>query len=239
MLARTPKLLTSSLLGVVVALGALGCQRNEPNTARQQANPAAPDMLARQQHQTNPMGPTPGPNMGAPNAQPSPGSQDQQGNAGKPEQQGNAGKPEPQADMGKSEQQGNAGKPEQQADTGKPEQQGNAGKPEQQADTGKLEQQGNAGKPEQQADMGKPEQQANAGKPNQQDAAITANVKAAIEKEPALKEAKLDVNTVNGVVKLGGFVDSKQSADRAVQIARSNKDVKSVENNLVVKPAKG
>ncbi|MGZ8165616.1 MAG: BON domain-containing protein, partial [Methylobacter sp.] len=35
-------------------------------------------------------------------------------------------------------------------------------------------------------------------------------------------------------VSLSGTVDSQQSIDRALQIARTVKDVKSVENNLVV-----
>jgi hyperosmotically inducible protein len=37
------------------------------------------------------------------------------------------------------------------------------------------------------------------------------------------------------VVTLSGDVDSQQSIDRAMEIARSVKDVKSVENSLVVK----
>lgn len=65
------------------------------------------------------------------------------------------------------------------------------------------------------------------------DAAITAKVKAEILSDPLLKVSQIEVTTTNGVVKLSGKVDSQQSIDRAMQIARSLEDVKSVENALV------
>ena len=65
------------------------------------------------------------------------------------------------------------------------------------------------------------------------DSAITAKVKAEILSEPLLKVSQISVTTTNGVVKLSGTVDSQQSIDRAVELARSVKDVKSVENGLV------
>jgi hyperosmotically inducible protein len=43
------------------------------------------------------------------------------------------------------------------------------------------------------------------------------------------------LTTVNGVVKLSGLVDSQQSSGRAIEIAHSVKNVRSVENGLVVK----
>ena len=67
------------------------------------------------------------------------------------------------------------------------------------------------------------------------DAAITAKVKTEIFADPALKVLQINVTTTNGVVTLSGVVDSQESIDRALEIARSNRDVKSVENNLVVK----
>lgn len=67
------------------------------------------------------------------------------------------------------------------------------------------------------------------------DTAITAKVKADILKDPLLKVFEIDVVTTDGVVKLGGTVDAKPSIDRATEIARSVKDVKSVQNNLVIK----
>ena len=65
------------------------------------------------------------------------------------------------------------------------------------------------------------------------DPAITAKVKAEILSDPLLKVSQINVATTNGVVKLSGTVDSQQSIDRAMEIARSVKDVKSVENGLV------
>ena len=67
------------------------------------------------------------------------------------------------------------------------------------------------------------------------DAIITAKVKAEILSDPLLKVSQINVTTVNGVVKLSGLVDSQQSSDRAIEIAHSVKNVRSVENSLVVK----
>lgn len=66
-----------------------------------------------------------------------------------------------------------------------------------------------------------------------EDSAITAKIKAEILSDPLLKVSQINVTTTNGVVKLSGKVDSQQSIDRAMEIARSVKDVKSVENGLV------
>ena len=66
------------------------------------------------------------------------------------------------------------------------------------------------------------------------DSAITAQIKAEILSDPLLKVSQIEVTTANGVVKLSGTVDSQQSIDRAMEIARSVKDVKSVENGLVL-----
>jgi len=67
------------------------------------------------------------------------------------------------------------------------------------------------------------------------DTAITAKIKAGILGDPLLKVAQINVITTNGVAALNGVVDSRQSIDRAMEIAQSVKEVKSVENNLVVK----
>jgi hyperosmotically inducible protein len=68
------------------------------------------------------------------------------------------------------------------------------------------------------------------------DSAITAKIKAEMVADPLLSAAKIDVITDKGVVKLSGVLNSQQSADRALEIVRSVKGVKSVENNLVVSP---
>jgi hyperosmotically inducible protein len=67
------------------------------------------------------------------------------------------------------------------------------------------------------------------------DAVITAKIKAEILSDPLLKVSQINVTTVNGVVKLSGLVDSQQSRDRAIKIARTVKNVRSVKNGLVVK----
>ena len=69
------------------------------------------------------------------------------------------------------------------------------------------------------------------------DAAITAKIKADILSDPLLKVLEINVTTTNGIVTLSGVVDSKQSIDRAMEIARRVKEVQSVENSLVVKSA--
>lgn len=65
------------------------------------------------------------------------------------------------------------------------------------------------------------------------DSAITAKIKAQILSDPLLKVSQIEVTTTNGVVRLSGTVDSEQSIDRAMEIARSVNNVKSVENGLV------
>jgi hyperosmotically inducible protein len=69
------------------------------------------------------------------------------------------------------------------------------------------------------------------------DAAITAKIKGDILSDRLLKVLQINVTTTNGIVTLSGVVDSKESIDRAVEIARRVKEVKSVENSLVVKGA--
>ena len=63
---------------------------------------------------------------------------------------------------------------------------------------------------------------------------ITMKVKEAILNDPMLKASQIEVAVVNGVVKLSGTVDSEQSMGRAMEIANSQKNVKSVETDLIV-----
>jgi hyperosmotically inducible periplasmic protein len=67
------------------------------------------------------------------------------------------------------------------------------------------------------------------------DSAITAKIKAEILSDPLLKVSQINVTTTNNVVMLSGVVDSQQSIDRAMEIVHSIKNVKSVENGLLVK----
>jgi osmotically-inducible protein OsmY len=67
------------------------------------------------------------------------------------------------------------------------------------------------------------------------DSAITTSVKAAIFNEPGLKSAEINVETFKGRVQLSGFVSSRTSADRAVQVAQGVNGVTSVANDMRVK----
>lgn len=67
------------------------------------------------------------------------------------------------------------------------------------------------------------------------DAAITARIKAEILGDSLLKMSEIEVSTTGGVVKLSGAVASQKSIERAQDIARGIKDVKAVDNGLVVK----
>ncbi len=66
------------------------------------------------------------------------------------------------------------------------------------------------------------------------DSAITAKVKAAMLNDPLLNASQIEVTTNQGVVTLNGTVNSESSIARATELANSQKDVKSVQNNLVV-----
>lgn len=68
------------------------------------------------------------------------------------------------------------------------------------------------------------------------DSGITAKVKTAILREPGLKVTQIDVNTYRGTVQLSGFVDSEDDVRKAGEVASRVEGVKSVINNLAVKP---
>ncbi len=67
------------------------------------------------------------------------------------------------------------------------------------------------------------------------DTVITTKVKSAIFNEPGLKSAEINVETYKGVVQLSGFVRSQANINRAVEVARGVKGVKSVKNDMRVK----
>ncbi|MFO1398971.1 MAG: BON domain-containing protein [Burkholderiales bacterium] len=69
------------------------------------------------------------------------------------------------------------------------------------------------------------------------DTAITTKVKAAVMAEPGLKTLDIDVDTKNGVVTLAGTVESPELKQRAVTLAQEVEGVRSVSDQLVVKPA--
>jgi osmotically-inducible protein OsmY len=70
------------------------------------------------------------------------------------------------------------------------------------------------------------------------DAALTAKVKTAIASATGLGNAtNINVNSYRGVVQLNGFVESQDKIRRAADVAREVEGVRSVENNLRVKPS--
>lgn len=67
------------------------------------------------------------------------------------------------------------------------------------------------------------------------DSVITTKVKALLADDAFIKSFQIGVETYKGVVQLSGFVNSRQAADKAAQIARGVSGVQSVRNNLIVK----
>jgi osmotically-inducible protein OsmY len=67
------------------------------------------------------------------------------------------------------------------------------------------------------------------------DSVITTKVKTAFAADSTVKATQVNVETFKGTVQLSGFVDSRESAQKAVELARNVKGVKSVKNDLVIR----
>lgn len=67
------------------------------------------------------------------------------------------------------------------------------------------------------------------------DSYITTKVKSLLAEDSFLKSFEISVKTYKGDVQLSGTVDSQKAVDKAGEIAKSVKGVKSVKNNLTVK----
>lgn len=67
------------------------------------------------------------------------------------------------------------------------------------------------------------------------DGMITAKVKAALIGDSRTKAHQIDVTTQEGIVQLGGFVDSSAAKTAASEVAESVNGVKSVQNRLNVR----
>ena len=67
------------------------------------------------------------------------------------------------------------------------------------------------------------------------DSVITTKVKSLLAEDDFLKSFQISVETYQGTVQLSGFVNSQQAVDKAGEITRSVKGVKSIKNNLLVK----
>jgi osmotically-inducible protein OsmY len=67
------------------------------------------------------------------------------------------------------------------------------------------------------------------------DSIVTTKVKSAFLADSRLRSMDITVNTFKGAVQLSGFVNSPDVVTRAVQVARTIKGVRVVNNSLVVK----
>ncbi|MGB8339282.1 MAG: BON domain-containing protein [Burkholderiales bacterium] len=67
------------------------------------------------------------------------------------------------------------------------------------------------------------------------DTVLTTKVKAVVFNEPTLKSAEINVETFKGVVQLSGFVSSQADINKAIEVARGVKGVKSVKNDMRLK----
>ncbi len=68
------------------------------------------------------------------------------------------------------------------------------------------------------------------------DAAITTAVKAKFVDDKIVSAGSISVETLNGIVQLSGFANSTAEKMQAEQIARRSKNVRSVRNDIVVRP---
>jgi osmotically-inducible protein OsmY len=67
------------------------------------------------------------------------------------------------------------------------------------------------------------------------DALITTKVKTALAADPDVKATEVNVETFKGMVQLSGFVSSKESIQKAIDIARGVSGVRGVKNDMAVK----
>ena len=68
------------------------------------------------------------------------------------------------------------------------------------------------------------------------DAGITTLVKSRMAESPAVSAAAISVETLNGTVQLSGFAKSASEKSAAENIARNVRNVKSVRNDIVIRP---
>jgi hypothetical protein len=67
------------------------------------------------------------------------------------------------------------------------------------------------------------------------DTVLTTKIKSTFVGDSRLKALDINVKTYKGTVLLSGFVDTQKEVDRAVQLARTVKGVKAVNNSLIIK----
>jgi hyperosmotically inducible protein len=67
---------------------------------------------------------------------------------------------------------------------------------------------------------------------------ISTAVKSKLTAESVKSYSTIQVDEANGVVNLKGTVDTQAEADRAVALAKQTENVKTVNSEIMVKPAK-
>lgn len=68
------------------------------------------------------------------------------------------------------------------------------------------------------------------------DATISTKVKAKFIEDKAVAASSIEVETLNGTVQLSGFAKSETERSQAAALAREVKGVKSVKNDILVRP---
>jgi hyperosmotically inducible periplasmic protein len=68
------------------------------------------------------------------------------------------------------------------------------------------------------------------------DSAITTSIKARLVEDKSVDAAAIQVETLNGSVQLSGFAKDRLEKQTAENIAMKVKGVKSVQNNIAVRP---
>lgn len=68
------------------------------------------------------------------------------------------------------------------------------------------------------------------------DSAITATIKARFVEDKVVAASSISVETLNGTVQLSGFAQTVAERSQAETIARNTKNVRSVRNDIVVRP---
>lgn len=68
------------------------------------------------------------------------------------------------------------------------------------------------------------------------DSATTTAIKAKFVEDKVVSAGSINVETLNGVVQLSGFARSSAEKAQAEQIARSSRNVRSVRNDIIVRP---
>jgi hyperosmotically inducible periplasmic protein len=68
------------------------------------------------------------------------------------------------------------------------------------------------------------------------DASITTAVKASYAKDPTVAATAIGVETLDGIVQLSGFAKSAAEKSRAEALAKQVEGVKSVRNDVIVRP---